>query len=115
MIILAIEPLASSQQQNKKEERKRGERKREERKREVGKREGRKREERALGGLRTLKKDNDYASDHSQQSCDTVIISQDEPERDDTIELPNEHDTIEFPPLVRTHAIRRIPFQIKEE
>jgi hypothetical protein len=58
-----------------------------------------------------MDKDNDYASDHSQQSCDTVIISQNEPER----ELENEHDTIELPPLVRTHAIRRIPFQIKEE
>jgi hypothetical protein len=54
VIILAIEPLASSQQHDKKG--KRGERKREERKREVGKREGRKREERALGGLRTLKR-----------------------------------------------------------
>ena len=102
MIILAIEPLASSQQQNKK-------RRKEKRRKEKRRKEKRRKEKRRKGirGTEDIEKDNDYASD-SQQSCDTVIISRDEPERDDTIELPNEDDTIEFPPLVRTHAIRRV-------
>ena len=57
-----------------------------------------------------MDKVDDYACDHSQQSCDTVIIIM-------SLKKVNEHDTIEhpWPRLVHTYAIRRTPFQIREE
>ncbi len=109
MIILAIEPLASCDRQHNKKRKRRKDKRRKEKRRKEEKR----KEKRRKKGIRAtegneMDKVDDYASD---QSCDTVIICQDEPER------VNEDDTIEdpWPRLVRTHAIRRAPFQIKEE
>lgn len=99
MIILVIEP----QQQDKKRKRRKEKRRKEKRRKEERRKERRRTEKRG----KRVEVDSDYASDHSQQSCDTVIICQ-EPERvNDTVELPW--------PLVRTHAIRGRPFEIKEE
>ena len=102
---------SSDRQHNKKRKRKKEKRRKEKRRKEE-----KRKEKRRKKGIRAtegneMDKDDDYASDCSLQSCDTIIICQNEPEI--VPEIVNEEDP--RPRLVRTHAIWIPSFRIKEE
>jgi hypothetical protein len=101
---------SSDRQHNRKRKRKKEKRRKEEKRKEKRRKKG----IRATEG-NEMDKDDDYASDCSLQSCDTIIISQNEPEIVPEIvpEILNEEDP--RPRLVRTHAIWIPSFRIKEE